>query len=198
MISPLGFAGADNEVIRVLGEISCTVPLLFLEIHALENKLMYAFFQIFFTRQFFIYLVFGGIAAVVNLACGYAFYTYTSLPYMIAIFLAAACGLLVNFLLNYFFNFIYRGRPMLSQLKTFTCIAMIGTLLTALIASGMLCTLNVLNVKIDFLFITPKFVAQFISVGMVTLYSFICHKYFSFNEGIIQRCKNVLKRSRNA
>lgn len=159
---------------------------------------MYSIFQIFFTRQFLTYLVFGGIAAIVNLLCGYLLYTYTSLPYIGAVFCAASSGLLINFLLNYFFNFIYRGRPMLNQLATFTCIAMVGTLLTALIAGLFLFLFEKLDIKIDFMFVTPKFIAQFIAVGLVTLYSFIGHKYLSFNEGILHRCKRFLERRRNA
>ena len=157
-----------------------------------------ALFRIFFSRQFLIYLVFGGSAAVVNLLCGYLFYTYTSLPYIIAVFLAASCGLLVNFLLNYSFNFLYRGRPLLSQLATFVCVAMTGTVLTSLIAAMLLFLFETLSVKIDFLFVTPKFVAQFFAVGLVTFYSFAGHKYLSFNEGIIPRCKILLKRGKNA
>lgn len=155
-------------------------------------------FKIFLTRQFLIYLIFGGIAAFVNLLCGYVLYTYTSLPYMIAVFLAASCGLLINFLLNYFFNFIYRGRSIFSQLATFICIAAFGTLLTALIAGALLHIFDAFHIKIKFYFINPKFMAQFISVGLVTFYSFIGHKYLSFNEGIIHRCKMVLERRRNA
>lgn len=162
------------------------------------DKLMPDIFQIFLTRQFFTYLIFGGIAALVNLLCGYALYTYTSLPYMVAIFLAASCGLLINFLLNYFFNFIYRGRSIFSQLATFICIAIFGTLLTALIAGAFLYIFDALNIKFEFFFITPKFMAQFISVGLVTFYSFIGHKYLSFNEGILHRCKRLLERRRNA
>lgn len=158
---------------------------------------MHAIFRIFFTKQFLTYIIFGGIAAVVNLICGYILYTYTVFPYMVAVFLGASCGLLINFLLNYFFNFIYRGRPMLSQLATFTCVAMIGTLLTALIAGMILFIFEILNINIAFMFVTPKFISQFVSVGLVTLYSFIAHKYLSFNEGIFQRCKTLLKRSRN-
>ena len=159
---------------------------------------MYAIFRIFFTKQFLIYIIFGGIAAVVNLICGYVLYTYTTFPYMLAVFLGASCGLLINFLLNYFFNFIYRGRPMLNQLATFTCVAMVGTLLTALIAGMLLFIFEALDINVEYLFVSPKFISQFISVGLVTLYSFVAHKYLSFNEGILHRCKVLLKRSRNA
>lgn len=116
---------------------------------------------------------------------------------MIAVFLAAASGLRVNFLLN-FFNFLYRGRPMPSQPATFTCLAIEGTILTALIAGYILYILDALNGKIDFLFFTPKVVAQFISVGVAILSSFIGQKYLSFDEGIIHSCKTVLERSRHA
>lgn len=151
----------------------------------------------FFSRQFAVYLLFGGSAALVNLVCGYLLYTYTSIPYFMAVFCAGLCGLMVNFLLNYFFNFVYRKRSMFSQLLTFTLVALFGILLTTLLAEIFLYIFVLLDIQFSRYFLTPKFLSLFLATGLVTIYSFLVHKFFTFNKGILAQCKDFLtKRAR--
>src|SRR5262245_12028763 len=60
--------------------------------------------RFFLTRRFATFLVFGGLAALVNLIVGRALYTTPSLaavvPYWAAIVIGTASGMLVNFALN--------------------------------------------------------------------------------------------------
>ncbi|HJQ58527.1 MAG TPA: GtrA family protein [Vineibacter sp.] len=146
----------------------------------------------FLTRRFATFLVFGGLAAVVNLGVGRALYTLPStsalLPYWVAVGLASAAGLLVNFSLNYAFNFGYRGRSAGAQLRTFVMVAMGGVALTALLASlvralaawsGVPAMLEVAGTTLS-----VEFLAHVIAVGLVTFYSFIGHSVLSFNAGL--------------
>ena len=66
--------------------------------------------RLFCSGEFLAFLVVGGISSVVNLACGYALYSATPLPYTLCVFLGALSGLVVNFLLNYFFYSVTKSK----------------------------------------------------------------------------------------
>lgn len=150
------------------------------------------FVRLFVSRRFATFLVFGGLAALVNLAVGGLLYAPSArgelLPYWIAVGIASAAGLLVNFSLNYAFNFQYRGRSAVAQLRTFAIVAMGGVVLTALIASGVRSvatwwSLPATIVVADLSF-SVDFLAHFLAVGLVTFYSFVGHSLLSFNAGL--------------
>ena len=145
--------------------------------------------RIFFSKQFIYFLLFGGMAALTNLLVGWLLYQGDNamLPYSLAVFIGASSGLLVNFGLNYAFNFGFRGRSMLGQFRTFFIVAAVGTLLTAMLARLFLAIMHWLGadgLTFGSQAVTDKLVAHVISVGVVTFYSFVAHKYLSFNLGI--------------
>src|SRR4051812_5969006 len=94
----------------------------------------------FATVRFARFLVFGGLAAVVNLVVGKLIYTTPAimddLPYWLAVAIGATCGLVVNFGLNYAYNFRYFGRTAIAQFRTFIVVALGGVGLTALLAEA--------------------------------------------------------------
>lgn len=153
----------------------------------------------YLSRQFLMFILFGGSAAVVNLASGVLLYGRGDnlLPYWAAVTIAAMTGLLVNFFLNYFFNFRYRGRSAVGQLSTFCAVAFVGIALTAMMAvffrdliglgRGVTAILTAMGVS-------PDFVAHLLSVGVVTFYSYAAHRYFTFNVGIRNRTRLLLSR----
>lgn len=152
------------------------------------------------SKNFLYFLAFGGTAALVNLGCGYALYRAELLPYFLSVFIGAASGLLVNFLLNYYFNFNYRGRGFLSQFRTFFVVATVGTILTAVLARAFLLLFHVGGIVAITVFgwpLTAEFLAHLLSVGVVTIYSFLGHKYFSFNVGIRGQLRNTLHHFRD-
>ena len=161
-----------------------------------------AMLEIFFSRQFARFLLFGGISAIITIAVGYVLYSTGVLPYTFAVFVGAVASIIVNFLLNYWFNFNYRGRKALSQFNTFFVVAGIGTLLTAGLAKLFLSVFHALDTHafgIGGRAISSEFVAQVLAVGLVTLYSYAAHKYLSFNEGIcnaFQRMRMVMTKKR--
>lgn len=153
--------------------------------------------RLFCSREFLAFLVAGGIASVVNLACGFALYSATPLPYTLCVFLGALSGLVVNFLLNYFFIFKYKGRDMFSQFQTFFAVALIGTMLTALLARLILAGLRWGHVEALDLCgyrLSAEFLAHALSVGFVTFYSYLAHKFFSFNVGFRKRLQEGMER----
>ena len=148
----------------------------------------------FFSKNFLYFLAFGGTAALVNLGCGYVLYRLWSLPYFLSVFLGAASGLLVNFMLNYYFNFNYRGRGLLSQFRTFFVVAAGGTVLTAALARAFLTLLHaggIVSITVLGRAFAAELLAHVLSIGVVTIYSFLGHKYFSFNVGIRGQLRNT-------
>jgi len=151
------------------------------------------------SAQFARFLAFGGLAAVVNLGVGALAYAHgpaSLLPYWLAVLLAASCGLLVNFVLNHIWNFRFRARSTMAQLRTFIVVATIGTVLTVVLAEGglrLLLALGIDRVPLPLSFtVSARFAAHFCAVGLVTFYSFFAHRYFSFNIGFRGRLRQFV------
>ena len=141
-------------------------------------------------KQLAAFLLFGGVAALTNLIVGWQLYgkgLFPALPYWCATAAAATSGLLVNFGLNYLFNFKFRGRSALRQFSTFCIVALVGVAITSALSSGILSMLNRLAgpvLHLGGLQVTSAFAAHFAAVGLTVLYSFPAHKCMSFNAGI--------------
>ena len=153
-------------------------------------------FRLFWTREFLEFLVMGAISLVANLGCGYALYSAALLPYTLCVFLGALSGLVVNFLLNYFFTFRYKGRSIFSQFQTFFVVAFVGTVLTALLARLFLAALHwghvVALVVYGYRF-SAELLAHAVAVALITFYSYLAHKFFSFNVGFRKRIQNGME-----
>jgi putative flippase GtrA len=148
-------------------------------------------------RQFAAFLVFGGVAAIVNLSTGWLLYgirPFPHLPYWCATLAAAWIGLFVNFSLNYRFTFRFRGRSAFEQFITFSIVSGFGTVLTGCLSSGLLFLLQKLDeygMQISTLPVRPEFAAHFMAVGLVVFYSFPAHRAISFNVGLISRVRST-------
>ncbi len=146
----------------------------------------------FLTGRFARFVLFGGTAALVNLAVGRVLYTLpvfvALLPYWLAVALGSGAGLIVNFGLNYVYNFRYLGRSAVAQFRTFTAVALVGVGLTALIAQAALGIAGWLGfggrLTAGGVGVDTAFVAHVFAVGAVTFYSFAGHSLFSFNAGL--------------
>jgi len=149
------------------------------------------------TPDLFRFLAFGGTAALANLLAGWLLYgaqLVPGLPYWCATATAAAIGLVVNFALNYSYNFTFRERPALHQFQTFCAIAAVGILLTSAISAGLKAVFEDWlgpSLALAGLTIRADFAAHFMAVGLVALYSFPAHKAISFNVGIRARLRQL-------
>jgi putative flippase GtrA len=155
--------------------------------------------DIYLSRQFASFVLFGGLAALVNLAVGSAIYgtrIEAFIPYFLAVAIGAASGLFVNFTLNYRYNFRYRGRSAVRQLTTFCIVAAIGVVLTSMIsalAQRALVTFAARHFTLPLLGnLSAEFASHVFAVGVVTFYSFAAHRAFSFNSGIRSRFRSAL------
>ncbi|MDR1125973.1 MAG: GtrA family protein [Deltaproteobacteria bacterium] len=151
----------------------------------------------FFSRQFLIFLAFGGCAAIISILTGWLLYRDNGvMPYSVAVSAGAVCGIAVNFSLNYAFNFSFRNRSLLEQFWTFFLVAGFGVLLTAVLAKLLLLVLlwaGFASLAIGSFSLSAKLTAHVISVGLTTFYSFLAHKYLSFNVGIKKRFSALLQ-----
>jgi putative flippase GtrA len=160
-------------------------------------RMVEATIRLFFSRRFATFIVFGGLAAVVNLGVAKTLYSVPSLanvvPYWLAVAAGALSGLAVNFTLNHTFNFRFGGRPVGAQLRTFIVIALGGGVLMVLIAHslvwfagriGLTSPLHVAGMALQI-----GFIAHVIATGVLTFYSFAAHSLFSFNVGLRARLR---------
>ena len=164
--------------------------------------LVQATIALFVSRRFATFVVFGGLAALVNIGVGKTLYSVPSIaavvPYWLAVALGAASGLLVNFGLNYAFNFTFQGRTASAQLRTFIVVAVGGVALTALIAHGLVEFARWIGVaspvQVAGRALDVGFIAHVMATGLVTFYSFAAHSAFSFNVGLRGRLMRVFSR----
>lgn len=154
----------------------------------------------YFTRRFATFLLFGGMAAAVNIGVGASLYGSPSIaawmPYWLAVGLGAVSGLLLNFVLNYTYNFDYRARSAFAQLATFTVVASGGIVLTVVVAEAILRLGRLATAPEQFELmgaaISAQQMAHMASVAFVTFYSFAAHSAFSFNRGLRKRLPELL------
>jgi putative flippase GtrA len=144
-----------------------------------------------------LFLVFGGVGALANLLAGWLLYgvrPIPGLPYWLATSTAATAGLVVNFALNYSFNFRYRRRSALEQFCTFCAVAGVGVVLTGGLSTmllGLLRSPAGHDLVLGALTLRPDLAAHAGAVGLVVLYSFPAHKAVSFNVGIRARLSQL-------
>jgi putative flippase GtrA len=136
------------------------------------------------------FLLFGGLAALVNLLVGWQLYgtgLFPRLPYWCATAMAAFVGLLVNFALNYAFNFKFRDRSALQQFSTFCVVSVFGVVLTSALSDAILALIVLYagqTFHVGAVEVRSVLAAHVCAVGLTVLYSFPAHKFVSFNMGI--------------
>ncbi len=148
--------------------------------------------RFFMTRRFATFLVFGGLAALVNLIVGRTLYATPSIaavvPYWAAVVIGAASGMLVNFGLNYALNFRYQGRSAVAQLRTFIVVALGGIGLIALLAPALVRMASWAGLDSGLTLggwhASTQFLAHVGAIGLITFYSFAAHSAMSFNAGL--------------
>ena len=129
----------------------------------------------YFTKEFILFLVFSGFAAVVNFGSRIVFSIW--LNYVVAIILAYLCGMITAFVLNKFFVFNKRAADKTPrQFGIFVIVNLLAVAQTLLFS---LLFRNVILPGLNFTFY-PDEVAHLIGVGIPVFTSFLGHKYFSF------------------
>jgi putative flippase GtrA len=148
-------------------------------------------------KELGIFLLFGGLAALANLLTGWQLYgkgLFPDLPYWCATAIAAACGLLVNFGLNYSFNFRFRDRSAFQQFSTFCIVSLVGVAITSALSDIILSLLTSWTgrgFELGGVKVRSDLAAHACAVGLTVVYSFPAHKCMSFNVGIRVQARNL-------
>jgi putative flippase GtrA len=126
------------------------------------------------------YLLFGGLAAGVNLVIfGLALYRFhfpigvsTQVHNIFAFIIAAECSIMANFLPNDRFTFISlpgAKRPWLQRCLRFHATCIVGTLLTFLLEFTLFSLVH-----------TPELLAEAMAIVIVLIYNFTFHHLFTY------------------
>jgi putative flippase GtrA len=140
------------------------------------------------THQIVTFSLLSGLAALVNI--GSRIILSTFLSFQIAVSGAYVLGMILNFILNKRFTFPDGPRKTMAELRTFSCIALFGLFLTNLLSAGFLLLYSaIISASNQFI----ETIAHISAVGLVGIYSFLGHKYFSYRQGLRHRAIVVAK-----
>jgi len=130
--------------------------------------------KIFKSKQFVLFLLAGGTAALVNFASRFLYNSVTS--FELAVVLAYFTGMITAFLLNKFFVFEKSGHRPIKEFYYFTLVNVIAVVQTYAISVGLA---NYILPAFSFKFY-PEAVAHAFGVAFPVFTSFWGHKYLSF------------------
>lgn len=125
-------------------------------------------------RRFVLFLVAGGIAAVVNILSRIAFNWI--MPYEIAIVVAYLCGMTAAYVLNKYFVFEASGRSVTSEYTRFALVNLLAVAQVWIVSVGLA----------RFIFPAAGFtwhaetIAHIIGVIVPVFTSYVGHRHFSF------------------
>jgi putative flippase GtrA len=131
--------------------------------------------SVYRTRELPKFLLFGAIAALTTLATSWLLYgaeLFPALPYWCATGAGAAVGLVVNFALNYLFNFRYHERSTVQQFITFFVVSGFGILLTSGLSEINLRIFSLLisnEIHMGHILFSKTFAANVTAVALVAL-----------------------------
>jgi len=146
--------------------------------------------------QFTKYIIYAGLATLVNLVGRFIFSETMHLPFNVAVTSAYLIGMLVNFLLNKKYTFAQGPRAWSQEIRSFTVLALLGLLLTNIFSLFSLYLLGKVFIMMDLAVSTTilETSAHAIAVGLVAIYSFLGHKFFTFQHGLRIGTKNLINK----
>ena len=126
------------------------------------------------TRRFALFVVAGGIAALVNIASRLALNLV--MPYEVAIVVAYVCGMTTAYALNKLFVFERSGRAVTDEYVRFTLVNLVAVAQVWLVSVGLA---RLLFPAVGFTW-HAETVAHVIGVIVPVFTSYLGHKHFSF------------------
>ena len=118
---------------------------------------------------FYYYVIFAGIATLVDLSLLYSLTEFGNVWYFHSAIIGYSAGMIVNYVLNKYFNFKNYSKRIVSQFGIFTAVAMVGLGLNQLI-------IYLLVEFADVWYMAAKIIA----IGIVMFWSFFGHKQLTF------------------
>ena len=126
------------------------------------------------TRRFALFVVAGGIAALVNIASRIALNLV--MPYEVAIVVAYVCGMTTAYALNKLFVFERSGRAVTDEYVRFTLVNLVAVAQVWLVSVGLA---RLLFPAVGFTW-HAETVAHVVGVIVPVFTSYLGHKHFSF------------------
>jgi putative flippase GtrA len=145
--------------------------------------------------KFILFIFLGGIAALVNILSRYVLSETFNVNFTLAVIIAYCLGLLVNFFANKYVNFKNHGRESYKQLRTFTVVALGGLVMTT--GLSILISDALTQTSQHFLTTRAHTIAHITAVGVISIYSFLMHKFFTFREGLRRGISRIIVQVRN-
>jgi putative flippase GtrA len=118
---------------------------------------------------FYYYVIFASIATLVDLSLLYSLTELGNMWYFHSAIIGYSAGMIVNYVLNKYFNFKNYSKRIVSQFGIFTAVAMVGLGLNQLI-------IYLLVEFADVWYMAAKIIA----IGIVMFWSFFGHKQLTF------------------
>ena len=126
--------------------------------------------KIFLSKNFFLYIFLGGLATLLDWG-SFAIGVYIlDLHYVLSVIVSFCVGAISNFSLNKYFNFKDDYKKVHYQFFAYLLVALVGLFITILL----------MYIFIDLLFM-EKIISRILTSGIVFIYSFLGHKFFTFN-----------------
>jgi len=127
-------------------------------------------FGAFFSKTFFLYIIFGGLATIVDWG-SFAFCTYfLGFHYILGVTISFSFGSITNFTLNKYLNFQNKYKKIHLQFLLYLLVALLGLCITILLMWLMIDGFGI-----------EKFIARIITTAIVLIYNFLGHKLITFN-----------------
>jgi putative flippase GtrA len=122
-------------------------------------------------RLFILYVVFAGIATVVDLGLLFILTEFAKIWYLFSSIISSIMGMVTNYSLNKYYNFRDRRRDIVRQFGVFASVAIVGIFLNQLI----------LFILVEFAGLWYMF-ARMIAIVVVMFWSFFGHKKITFRK----------------
>jgi len=126
--------------------------------------------DIFMSRTFILYILFGGLATIVDWGSFFLASYSLNINYILAVTISFSLGSITNFTLNKYLNFSNKYKKFHLQFILYLFIALIGLMIT---------------IGLMWLFISTfgfgKMSARIITTAITLIYNFVGHKYVTFN-----------------
>lgn len=130
----------------------------------------------FFSKQFMIFLVIGGLAALVNFISRYLINKV--IPFTYSVLLAYIIGMITAFLLQKTFTFLTGEKGLSRQFSYFIIINLFGMAQTFIISLALAEYLFPKYINIKY----PYEISHLIGLAVPMFSSFLGHKYISFGD----------------
>ena len=132
-------------------------------------------------RQIALYGAFSGLAAGVNIGSRYLL-SIGGRSFTWSVILAYGLGMIVNFLLNRYYNFPRGPRAAVHEMYTFLVIAGLGLVITIVVSNLLIPVVQALPGA--WAVGEAETAAHVTAVGLTAVYRFWGHKFFTFREGV--------------